>query len=292
VKSGNGSVEFRLTLARRASTMSRMSLSRRSFLAASAAALTVPLLAPARDDQPRWLLFTKSSGFEHDLIKQRQGESTTLYRAIAPVFADRKLTLDESKDGRLFDEPAIDAYAGFVFYTTGDLTSEGKDRNPAMSKTGKKNLLDAIASGKPFVGLHCASDTFRTTVDPQTKQPVIDDYIRMLGGEFSSHGDQQKAAARVVDQTFPGAGEDANWETHEEWYAMTNLAATIKPVLELQTKGMKGVMYQRDPYPIAWTHQWGEGRVFYNAMGHRGDVVESKRFLDLLGGAIDWCRAK
>ncbi len=31
-----------------------------------------------------------------------------------------------------------------------------------------------------------------------------------------------------------------------------------------------------EPYPIAWLQNYGDGRVFYNAMGHREDVWQTQ----------------
>jgi uncharacterized protein len=46
--------------------------------------------------------------------------------------------------------------------------------------------------------------------------------------------------------------------------------------------------YRRPPYPIAWVRKEGNGRVYFNAMGHRDDVWMSERFQQMLAGAIAW----
>ena len=37
-----------------------------------------------------------------------------------------------------------------------------------------------------------------------------------------------------------------------------------------------------DPYPIAWLQNYGDGRVFYNAMGHGEDVWKSQMVRNFL----------
>ena len=54
-----------------------------------------------------------------------------------------------------------------LFFTTGDLTTEGTDKNPPMSQQGKKAFLTAIHGGMGFVGVHAAADTFHTEPDPK-----------------------------------------------------------------------------------------------------------------------------
>ena len=41
-------------------------------------------------------------------------------------------------------------------------------------------------------------------------------------------------------------------------------------------------------YPLAWARQWGRGRVFYTALGHREDVWSAPWFRDHLKGGIEW----
>jgi type 1 glutamine amidotransferase len=63
-----------------------------------------------------------------------------------------------------------------------------------MSARGKEALLAAIRNGKGFIGVHSASDTFHSKEEPYETQPQLDPYIAMLGGEFLSHGSQQRGA--------------------------------------------------------------------------------------------------
>jgi len=59
------------------------------------------------------------------------------------------------------------------FYTTGDLTSEGTDKQPPMSTAGKQALLDYVNKGGGFVGTHSAADTFHTTTRIRRGRTVI-----------------------------------------------------------------------------------------------------------------------
>lgn len=239
----------------------------------------------AQSPQPTWLLFTKSAGYEHSVIKAGPGERSHLGNQLLPLFGQRGLSLRESKDGALFELGSVQDFAGFVFYTSGDLSTEGTDKQPPMSAAGKAALLFAVESGKPFIGLHSAADTFHSP-----KEGPVDPYIAMLGGEFESHGDQQVATARILDPDFPGIGTQADWTFHEEWYVLKHIARDIQPIQQLETQGMKGDMYQRAPFPLTWTRRHGKGRIFYTGLAHREETVASEVFLRLVGGAIDWCR--
>jgi type 1 glutamine amidotransferase len=183
-------------------------------------------------------------------------------------------------------------FDAFLFYTTGDLTApSATDGSKPMSKEGKKAFLEAIHSGKGFVGFHCAADTFHSPGDQDESQPAgqRDPYIDMLGGEFIVHGGQQTATMTVVDSKFPGAGSlDAYFTKHEEWYSLKNFADDLHVILVNETKEMHDKCYDRPPYPATWIRNHGKGRVFYTSMGHREDVWTSPQFQSLVIGGISW----
>lgn len=58
-----------------------------------------------------------------------------------------------------------------------------------------------------------------------------------------------------------------------------NGRATVQVVLSkysnVPRKSLK-VLRDAEPYPIAWLQNYGEGHVFYNAMGHREDVWQTQ----------------
>jgi type 1 glutamine amidotransferase len=189
-----------------------------------------------------------------------------------------------SKDGRVFDGEH-EKYDAYVFYTSGDLTKVGKDGAPAMSADGKKTLLEAVRGGKGFIGIHAATDTWKS----RRGGSKIDPYIQMIGGEFISHGAQQKARMTVVDPKFPGMSElGRSFELHEEWYALKNFAPDLHVLLVNETDGMTGPVYQRPPFPATWARRHGSGNVFYTSLGHREDVWENPIFESVMVGALRW----
>ena len=104
------------------------------------------------------LFFTKSSGFEHSVIARKGEELGHAEKILVALGKEHGFEVVPSKDGRLFNPDVIGQWDGFAFYTTGDLTTEGNDKQPPMTQEGKQAFLDAVASGKGFVGFHCATD--------------------------------------------------------------------------------------------------------------------------------------
>ena len=123
-------------------------------LAASALAADAP--------KRKILFFTKSSGFEHDVISYKKGMRSFAEKQLSELGKENNWEFVFSKDGSKFSPEYLAQFDTVMFYTTGDLCSEGGDKNPPMSMAGKQALFDYVKSGKGFVGTHSASDTFHT----------------------------------------------------------------------------------------------------------------------------------
>ncbi len=274
---------------------------RREFLRAAAVtgaglALAKRLLAAPTKSV---LVFTKSSGFEHDVVKRVNGKPSLVDDTVTALGDKHGFHVGVTKDGRIFDDKQFHAYSAVVFFTTGDLTTLGTDGKPPMSPEGKQNLLEAIKKGMGFVGIHAAADTFHSSPDPKDLSNRYiahgeqqDPYLKMLGGEFIIHGNEprlQDANLVVNDPKFPGLeGVSSPVSFNEEWYSLKDFQSDLHVILTLDTNGMKGACYQRAPYPATWARMHGKGRVFYTAMGDRPENWKNEFFLNLLGGGIRW----
>lgn len=265
--------------------------------------LNLTLAAGSLSGAPlRVLYFSKSSGFEHSVVKRVDGQPSFSEKLLAGLAVKHDLVFTFSKDGSLFTPDYLAQFDVIMFFTSGYLGRVGMDGQPAITAEGKQALLDAVAAGKGFVGLHSASDTYHTfevgLSDPtparrgdrfRSHGAEVDAYIRMLGGEFIRHGKQQSARVRVVDPQFPGCGTFGdNFTCLEEWYSLKDFTADLHVLLVLETSGMTGAEYERPDFPLAWAKLHGKGRVWFNAMGHREDVWESERFQAMLIGGIEW----
>jgi type 1 glutamine amidotransferase len=272
---------------------------RREFLRSTAAvgaglALTKGLAASTKKSV---LVFTKSSGWEHDVVKRIDGKLSIVENAVSELCKKSGYDVNCSKDGRIFDSAEFAGFQALFFFTTGDLLQPGTDKNPPMTAQGKQKLLDAIHGGVGFAGAHAASDTFHTSPDsPDLANRYIahgeqsDPYLRMIGAEFITHGSEprlQTATLILNDLKFPGLeGVSTPVEFNEEWYSLKDFMPDLHVIGTLDTHGMKGECYHRAPYPVVWTRMHGKGRVFYAAMGDRPENWQNPFFLNLLSGGI------
>jgi uncharacterized protein len=256
--------------------------------------------AAAQPKTRKVLFFTKSSGYEHSVIKHNANKPSFAEQILTELGPKHGIDFTFSKDGSLFTPDYLAQFDAFFFYTTGLLTTAGTDKNPPMTVEGKAAFLDAIKNGKGFIGTHAATDTFHTGEGPgfDTKDRTpryrnygkeADPYIRMIGAEFIIHGAQQKARMHVVDPNFPGLKDNSgDFELTEEWYSLKDFSDNLHVLLVQETEGMTGAPYQRPPYPATWARMHGKGRVFYTSMGHREDVWQNPLFQEILFGGIVW----
>jgi hypothetical protein len=284
---------------------------------ASAAALGLPVFpfgrAASAEKKLRVLYFTRSQGFEHSVVKRAgagPSHSETILSEMGRTF---NFEVESTKDGRVFDGD-LDQYDVIAFYTTGDLTQPAADGSPPMTAAGKKKLLEAIAAGKGFLGIHSATDTFHSK-GPQKiggqaplstrfagdrgasprfsseNQTEVDPYIAMIGGEFVTHGEQQEASLFLTTRKFPiiaNLGVAEGLPFTEEWYTFKNFAKDLHVILVQETQYMKGEAYRRPDFPASWARLHGKGRVFYTSLGHREEVWSDPFFQAILHGALEW----
>jgi type 1 glutamine amidotransferase len=257
--------------------------------------------ARAADGPKKILFFSKSGGFEHPMVAEKNGQPSKAQVMLTELGQKHNFEFTFSKDGSLFTPEYVAKFDAFFFYTQGDLCSRGKDGQPPMTPEGKAAFLEAIYNGKAFIGTHSASDTSHSgglnEGGPgrwKSDEGNLDTYIKMIGGEFIVHGSQQTAHQIVVDKSFPGIGAvPDDFGPNEEWYSLKNFAPDLHVLLvqdtaTMQKTGGNRSAYDRPNYPSTWAHLYGKGRVFFTSMGHRDDIWSNPVFQSVLVGGINW----
>jgi type 1 glutamine amidotransferase len=240
-------------------------------LAAAVGLLALALggCSTTRMQSPKKLLVvTVTKGYRHSSIP-------TAEKALADLAAKSgAFTLDYVRTDQDMAEKmtaqALKQYDGVIFEsTTGNL--------PLPDKAA---FLDWIKSGKAFIGMHAATDTFHS-------QNGVDPYIEMIGGEFLKHGPQVTVECLNEDPKHPATRNiGKSWSVHDEIYQMTNFSrANVHGLLALDKHPNTG---QPGYYPIAWCKTYGEGRVFYTSLGHREDVWTNAVYQAHILGGIKW----
>lgn len=150
---------------------------------------------------------------------------------------------------------ALKGYDALIFNcTTGEL--------PGITEEA---LLDWIKSGKGFVGIHAATDTFHS------KGGQVGAYIQMIGGEFKTHGPQVQVDVINQDPNHAACKHlPGTFSIFDEIYQFKNF---VRPQVHgLLTMDKHPNDKTPGDFPVSWCKMFGEGRVFYTSLGHREDV--------------------
>src|SRR5436190_20010975 len=140
------------------------------------------VIASAQAATPKKLLVvTVTKGFRHSSIPTAEKILAEVGKTSGAFTVDYARTEQEITEKMTPD--ALKQYDGAIFAnTTGDLPLPDK-----------RAFIDWIKSGKAFVGMHSASDTFHG----------FPPYIEMLGGEFQAHQAQVKVDCKSHDPKHP-----------------------------------------------------------------------------------------
>ena len=210
-------------------------------------------LVPAQAATPKKVLVvTVTKGFRHSSISTAEkilGELGQKSGAFTVEYVRNDQEMAEKMTAT-----ALRQYDGFIFAnTTGNLPLPDKEA-----------FLSEIKSGKAFIGMHSASDTFHG-------QDAIDPYIEMLGGEFQTHHAQVRVDCINQDRNHPATRHlDATFTVFDEIYLLKNFHRD--QVHGLLTLNAHPNEKTPGDYPVAWCKMYGQGRVFYTSLGHREDI--------------------
>lgn len=218
------------------------------------------------------LVVTTTLGFRHSSIPtaekiieqlgEKSGAFTVDYARVNPNDAQYqgpngkpdKQKVDEAIKAVLAEKMSPEAlknYDAVIFAnTTGDLPLPDNQA-----------FLDWIKSGKGFVGMHSASDTFHG----------FEPYREMLGAEFKEHHAQVQVDVLNQDKECPACRHlPPDWQVFDEIY----LFKGFEPGKVHNLLGLDKHPNEKTPgfYPISWCKEYGKGRVFYTSLGHREDV--------------------
>ncbi len=215
------------------------------------------------------LYMTLSKGYHHQTVEV----SEPILKAMGEKSGAFQVTV--TQDVGAFTKENLKNYSAVMFYTTGELPFTDEE---------KSVLVDFLKSGQGFVGVHSATDTlYEWGV-----------YNQIIGGYFNNHPWHQLVTVDVVDPNSKLVSSlGKSFQITDEIYQIADFQADTSHVLltldptsvDLSKPGVHRRYYG---WPIAWTRMFGEGRVYYNSLGHDEAVWNDPRYQDMLLKAIKW----
>src|SRR4029079_6987311 len=127
-------------------------------------------------------------------------------------------------------------------------------------------MVSFVSAGGGFVGVHSASDTLYDWPE----------YGRLVGAYFKEHPWTQQAALVVEDPTHPStAGLPERFSILDEFYTFRdNPRSRVQVLLRLDAASVGS----SGDYPLPWAQSYGNGRAYYNALGHFQETWRDPRF--------------
>ena len=270
------------------------------------------------------LVITESKGFVHSVVKRpapdkfciveealtKLGKETGDFEAVCSQDSRKEITAEN-----------LQKYDAVFFYTTGDLP---------WSETQKADLLNYVKSGKGFSGSHCATDTFYGWTpygdmiggyfDGHPWHTKVKVMVEDKSNPATSHlGDSFEITDELYQFRSPYSRDklrvlmriDPSWAKEKR---LDELKQIEKRKADLTAKADKlakegkaeeaekarkdaermkpGVHRQDDDHALAWVRDYGKGRVFYTALGHREEVWKDPRFLSHVRGGLQYAMGK
>jgi type 1 glutamine amidotransferase len=138
-------------------------------------------------------------------------------------------------------------------------------------------LIHAVQRGMGLMAWHGATSAFLAN------RP----YKFLLGGQFVDHpgGDQVAYRVHFSEDPLTKGIADIDVVTEQNYY-LIDPAVKILAKTHIQSKD-KPWIYGVE-VPVAWKRDWGAGKVFYCALGHKKVDIDSPSIKELISRAVRW----
>lgn len=192
---------------------------------------------------------------------------------------------------RIEDGPSV--YTDEAYLDTVDLILQINTMN-TITREEFAGLQRAVLNGTGMAGWHGGiADAYRDNAD----------YLHMIGGQFAHHAGKDPAertgeqsdnyipyTVHITDygRTHPITQGIDDFDLVSEQYWV--LSDEYNDVLATTTQSVRPWDAWNRPVtaPAIWTRQWGKGRIFVSAPGHRLEIVESQPVRTIIERGLLW----
>ena len=238
----------------------------------------LPAKAPATPQKPRrMLVLARAAGWAH---------SSRPLAAATMVEMGKKTgawTADVTYEATGFTAENLKQYdAVFLDSTTGTFLDDPNDA--AATAARRKALLDFIRGGKGIAAIHAASDSYHTN-GRGGGDPLWPEFNKIIGGYFKFHWNWPTPITVKIDDpaspinaTFKGKSFNINDEVYtykQESFSRDNvhvLTSIDYSLMSDSDKAKEQPQRTDHDYALSWIRREGQGRLFYEALGHHESI--------------------
>ena len=145
-----------------------------------------------------------------------------------------------------------------------------------LSDLGKENLLNYVKNGKGFAISHLASASFKEW----------DEFKKLCGRNWvmgtSGHGPRSVFKAKIVNKNHAITKGLEDFDADDELYAKLQGSFPINVLIEADSD------WSKKTEPLAFTLEYGQGRVFHEAFGHDGKAILNPAVKKLIVQGCQW----
>jgi type 1 glutamine amidotransferase len=149
-------------------------------------------------------------------------------------------------------------------------------KTPTLSAEAKDNLLNFVKGGKGFAVAHLASASFKEW----------DEFKKLCGRYWvmgaSGHGPRSPFQAKVADPHHPITAGLTDFQADDELYAKLQGDAPIHVLITADSD------WSKRTEPLAFTLEYGRGRVFHEAFGHDAKALANPSVQKLIQRGCEW----
>jgi len=153
-------------------------------------------------------------------------------------------------------------------------------RTPTLSDAAKQNLSAFVKSGKGLVVTHLSSASFSEWAEFK----AMCGRVWVMG--TSGHGPRGVFKATVVDKASPITAGVADFIQDDELYAKLQGDAPVHVLVQAESD------WSKRTEPLAFTVDYGKGRVFHHAFGHDVKALSTPEVKTLIVQGTAWASGK
>lgn len=149
-------------------------------------------------------------------------------------------------------------------------------KTPTLSDAAKENLLQFVKGGKGLGLSHLSSASFKEWPE----------FGKLCGRYWvmgkSGHGPRSVFKVRVANKEHPITQGLADFEADDELYAKMQGDVPINVLVEADSD------WSKQTEPLAFTLEYGKGRVFHEVFGHDGKALRNGSVQKLIQRGCEW----
>jgi type 1 glutamine amidotransferase len=185
------------------------------------------------------------------------------------------------EDAAVLEAPSLANYDMII------LGADRRDDEFKFTEGQQKALLSFVSGGHAFVSIHGADNAAKDW---------LPEWREMLGGVFSHvglpDGKVKKGTyqVKIANTSHPITQGLADFTLKDELYYHMQMQPGVEPLATVD--------YEGGTWPVAWTREFGKGRVFHTPLGHRDfgpdkdDPLRDPNLAKLLLRGIDWAAGR